>query len=246
MLQQTQVPRVLQKYPRFLEKYPTFTSLADAPSDEVLRDWEGMGYNNRILRLKKLASMVRDTPFPKEPERLERMEGIGPYTAHAVACFAFEQDVPVVDVNIRRIFSRMFFEQEYLEDIRSEKEMWELAKFLVPEGKGYDWNQALMDFGSLICTARAPRCEDCVLFTQCASSGIQKSRPKEKKAQKGIPDRIYRGKVVQHLRKCHGWVSESDVISSVRADASDQWWETLLSKLHKEGLIKREKRHLRL
>lgn len=246
MLQQTQVPRVLQKYPVFLTKYPTFSALADASNEDLLRAWEGMGYNNRILRLKRLATVVRDAPLPREPQKLMEFDGIGPYTAHAIACFAYNQDVPLVDVNIRRIFSRVFHKQRFFEEMRPEKEMWQLASKLVPKSQGYDWNQALMDFGSLICTARDPHCTTCPLQEMCKSAGSMKQQIKKKMQKKGTPDRIYRGKVIQFLRKNDNWVDKERIILEVRADGTAKWWETIFNKLAKEGLLQTEGKKVRL
>lgn len=245
MLQQTQVSRVLVKYPLFLKKYPNFASLAHAPKGDVIRQWEGMGYNNRILRLQKLAQTVCDKPFPNTPDELKKLDGVGPYTAHAVCCFAFEQDVPVVDVNIRRVFSRIFNKLHYTGEMLSEKEIWPLAKKLVPKGFGFDWNQSLMDLGATICTAHNPKCDSCPVEKECKSANtlVKRKRVKKSSLVKGekkiLPNRIYRGRVVQFLRNNHGWQDISKVGQEIREDIDNnkEWFEKILSGLEKDGMI---------
>lgn len=249
MLQQTQVPRVLEKYPAFLMRYPDFHALAKAPVGQVIRDWEGMGYNNRILRLQRLAQTVCDKPFPQDPQQLVKLDGIGPYTAHAVACFAFGKDVPLVDINIRRVFSRIFYSMKDFSQMRPEKEIWELAKTLVPHGKGYDWNQSLMDFGSLVCTARKPQCVSCPVQHECKSAfkmnepkkGEKKAQVKTEKKERAVPDRIYRGKIVQQLRSLTEGTSVDAISIGEKIHNSIKenldWYHGLLEALEKDGMI---------
>src|SRR5712692_353764 len=112
MLQQTQAARVEQKLPVFLMKFPTLRALANSTKGDVVRAWSGMGYNNRAVRLRDLAKAVDELhhgALPADPGPLDQLPGIGRYTAHAIACFAFRRNVPVVDVNIHRLFSRLFW-----------------------------------------------------------------------------------------------------------------------------------------
>jgi A/G-specific adenine glycosylase len=170
MLQQTQVDRVLPKYLAFLEAFPSVEALAAAPTAEVIRMWAGLGYNRRAVNLQRAARAVveeRGGQFPREVEELLRLPGIGPYTAGAVACFAFERDVAFVDTNIRRVLRRVGFGPDRAEPEPSEREILALGAGLIPAGRGWDWNQAIMELGALVCTASAPACRRCPLRAGC-------------------------------------------------------------------------------
>jgi A/G-specific adenine glycosylase len=200
MLQQTQVSRVLLKYPEFLKLYPNFTSLAEARTGNVIRAWSGMGYNNRAIRLKQIAQRVVNEyggKLPRDSETLRTFPGIGRYTANAIACFSFEQDVAVVDTNVRRILARLFPHQARKMD------EWDLAGWILPEKNVYNWNQALMELGALRCTVNNPLCGNCPLNRLCKSAySVQPvHRNISGKKKPVIPDRIYRGRIVAELRK---------------------------------------------
>jgi A/G-specific adenine glycosylase len=157
MLQQTQVPRVLPRYRDWLERWPTAESLAEAPVAEAIRAWAGLGYNRRALNLHRCAQAVTELGgFPRDPDQLRRLPGIGPYTAAAIACFAFGAQLAAPDVNARRVLSRALGNPD----------------LPPPPGRAYEWNQALFDLGSAICIARRPRCGDCPLAGGCPSAGM--------------------------------------------------------------------------
>jgi A/G-specific adenine glycosylase len=172
MLQQTQVERVIPKYRQFLARYPSLEALAAAPVDDVRRLWYPLGYNVRPLRLHAIA---RETVasyggrLPDTADALRRMPGIGRYTAGAILAFAHERDVAVLDTNVRRVLSRVFMGPRRVRRVRGEKAFWDLAEALVPAGRGYDFNQALMDFGATWCTPRRPRCAACPMRAFCAT-----------------------------------------------------------------------------
>ncbi|MDP9373669.1 MAG: A/G-specific adenine glycosylase [Chloroflexota bacterium] len=173
MLQQTQVPRVLPRWVAWLERFPTLAALAAAPTADVLREWSGLGYNSRAVRLQAIAREVvarHGGRMPREVETLRALPGIGDYTARAVACFAWEQDVPVLDTNVKRVLHRVLAGPEAPQPLLGDRQLWALAERAVPPGRGYDWNQALMDFGSSICTARKPACVICPLRTICRAA----------------------------------------------------------------------------
>jgi A/G-specific adenine glycosylase len=176
MLQQTQVDRVIPKYLAFLEAFPTLEALAAAPTAEVIRLWSGLGYNRRAVNLQRAARAVLEEhggAFPRDVEALRRLPGVGPYTAGAVACFAFEQDVAFIDTNIRRVLRRALVGPDGGEadtqglPAPSERTLLELGLALVPPGQGWAWNQAIMELGALVCTAAAPACRRCPLRSQC-------------------------------------------------------------------------------
>lgn len=169
MLQQTQVSRVLQFYPRFLGAFPTLQSLAAARPKRVLEHWEGLGYYARARNLHALARVTKE--LPPEPSELRKLPGVGPYTAGAVASFAFEKRAALVDTNVARVLSRVFAPRLNPKRPRDLKKIWTLAETILPRsGKaGWTHNQALMELGALICTARQKRCAECPVRTLCAS-----------------------------------------------------------------------------
>ena len=172
MLQQTQVERVVPKYHEFLNRYPTLKVLARAKTAELRKVWYPLGYNVRPLRLRRIAQVTlrdHDGHIPATYEDLIAMDGIGRYTAGAVLNFAFEKDAPILDTNVARLLSRYFGIKGFLKQGRVRRQLWDLAERVIPLGKGYEINQAMMDFGATVCTARAPQCPTCVLRTACRS-----------------------------------------------------------------------------
>jgi A/G-specific adenine glycosylase len=157
MLQQTQVARVVPRYEAWLERWPTAQELAEAELADVIRAWAGLGYNRRAVNLHRCATIVADRGgFPRKPSELQRLPGVGPYTAAALACFAFGEQVTAPDTNARRVLGRVVGDVEVPP----------------PPGRAYEWNQALFDLGSTICIARRPRCELCPLSATCPSRGM--------------------------------------------------------------------------
>lgn len=172
MLQQTQVVRVEGYYRRFLARYPTVEDLASSSFDAVRESWDGLGYYARARNLHQTARAVVDRHggvLPSDPALLRRLPGIGRYTAHAVASLAFGADVATVDTNVARVLARVFRVRGPSKSSRRTRRLWSLAQALVPRGRSSDWNQALMDLGATICTARAPRCPACPVAPACAS-----------------------------------------------------------------------------
>jgi len=201
MLQQTQVSRVAEYYPRFLERFPNLGSLARAPARAVREAWDGLGYYARARNLHALAKQVAETgeagkgvtgkrvagnglaALPENPEELIKLPGIGPYTAGAVASFAYEKAVPAVDTNVARVIWRVFFgTRDAGSGIRgrrgtsasrishpASRQVWELARALVPrDGKrAWKFNQAIMELGALVCVARKPKCPECPVRSNC-------------------------------------------------------------------------------
>ena len=170
MLQQTQVPRVLAYYPRFLRRYPTVEALAAASPARVREAWDGLGYYARARNLQAAArAIVREQGgrFPRTREEAERLPGVGRYTSGALLAFAFEEPVAALDTNGIRVLSRLFLAGQSSSPNRTAARLETLATSLIPPGKGWAFNQALMDFGALVCTARAPRCETCPFRARC-------------------------------------------------------------------------------
>jgi A/G-specific adenine glycosylase len=207
MLQQTQVDRVIPYYERFLEQFPTVAALADAPIGDVIRIWSGLGYNRRAVNLQRAAREVMEHfggKFPTDPKELANLPGLGAYTAGAVAAFAFERDVTFLDTNMRRVLSRLVFGTE----TSSNADALDAAAQLLPHGKGWAWNQALIEFGALQCTARLPSCVVCPLQASCAAYPTIQSALAAKRTQQrrkavepfASTSRYFRGRIVEVLR----------------------------------------------
>ena len=172
MLQQTRVETVIPYYERFLAAYPTVEALADAPLDDVLARWSGLGYYRRARALHAGAAHVRDAcggAFPSTPEELLRVPGIGKYTAGAVASIAFQARAPLVDGNVARVLARLFAIDDDVRGARGQAALWRIANELVPERAPGDWNQALMELGATTCAPRAPRCLVCPVRADCCA-----------------------------------------------------------------------------
>ncbi len=183
MLQQTQVKTVLERfYFPFLEKFPSLKSVAEAPLDDVLKAWEGLGYYTRARNLHKTAQATQGV-LPNRAEELERLSGIGKSTAHAVACFAFDEALPILDANVKRILYR-FFAIEKCND----KTLWEMAYQLFDPQNAYIYNQTMMDIGATICTHKNPNCQACPFASQCQGKTDPLLYP-EKKTKKKKPTR---------------------------------------------------------
>ncbi len=183
MLQQTQVKTVLERfYFPFLEKFPTFKDVASAPVDDVLKAWEGLGYYTRARNLHKTAQMTAGE-LPTSAKALEELSGIGKSTAHAVACFAFDEPLPILDANVKRILHRFFALEK-----RHDKTLWELAHQLFDKNNAYIYNQTMMDIGALICTHKNPNCNACPFESKCQGKENPLLYP-EKKVKKTKPVR---------------------------------------------------------
>ena len=170
MLQQTQVDRVLPKYGEWLRKFPTLEALAAARAGEVDRTWRPLGYNARPRRLHAIAREVvarYDGQLPSDEETLRSFTGIGAYTAGAVQSFAFARRAPIVDTNVARVLFRVFFEHGNSNETPPEKRLWSLSAALLPRRDVFDFNQALMDLGAMVCVARRPRCLVCPMKPIC-------------------------------------------------------------------------------
>ncbi len=221
MLQQTQTARVEIKLPQFLERFPTVYELAAADNATIVRAWQGMGYNNRAIRLRDCARAIIERHKGHVPETMEELlalPGIGRYTASAILVFAYGRDLPVVDVNIQRVYSRLFGRMATTAETLSEKETHDLALQLYPVGKSSVWHQALMDMGALYCTARAPKCAVCPLNDLCRSAFAMAEAQRQKRPEpswRGEPNRIWRGRVVEILRGSASgqWTNSAQILA---------------------------------
>lgn len=242
MLQQTQVDRVLPKYRAFLTRFPNFETLALASAADVIREWRGLGYNTRAVRLKAIAEKVvghLGGTLPRDMNALRALPGVGAYIASAVRAFAFDCDDVAMDTNIRRIMERL--------------QTSSTPEELVPRGHGHDWNSALMDLGTAVCTARAPKCAICPLRTFCgaAATGTLPSRRARKKNSLPFKEstRYARGRVIDRLRELPAGkrisllVLERD-LAELRRSAADL--RAIVNALEREGLVSVQNRQVAL
>ncbi len=254
MLQQTQVDRVVPYYDSFLDYFPTISSLASAPTGEVIKLWAGLGYNRRAVNLQRTARFIIDEldgVFPRDAASLRRLPGIGPYTAGAIVCFAFEQDVAFLDTNMRRTLHRLFFGVDVPVLTATERELVAMAASIMPVGSGWEWNQALIEFGALQCTARRPACVICPLQAECKAfpeiQGVIALLPISSRRKVETPfggsNRYYRGRVVDALREMDSehptGIDLASLGTRVRDDFGDEdipWLYQLVQGLARDGL----------
>jgi len=172
MLQQTRVDTVIEYYYRFMEWFPTIKDLAEAPDDRLLKAWEGLGYYSRARNLKVAAQQIMtdfDGQMPETIDEIRQLKGIGPYTAGAIGSIAFQIPEPAIDGNVMRVVSRLF---EISDDIAkpSSRKVFEAAMYkIIDQHRPGDFNQAMMDLGSSICTPTSPKCEECPIQSYCLS-----------------------------------------------------------------------------
>lgn len=179
MLQQTTVTTVIPYFHRFIERWPTVQDLAMASLDEVLTQWQGLGYYSRARNLHKCAQLLAKD-FPSKAEGLLKLPGIGPYTAAAIASIAFGEQAAAVDGNVIRVISRYFA----INSLKPMLEVTERVKSLLPTEKNGDFTQALMEFGALLCRPKNPGCSRCPLQKGCQAYGQGKVESFPVKVQK--------------------------------------------------------------
>ncbi len=252
MLQQTQVDRVIPKYQEFLRHFPTIDALAAAPTADVIRVWSGLGYNRRAINLQRTAQAVvarHACAMPEDLAALQALPGIGPYTAGAIACFAYEQDVGFLDTNIRRVLHRLFFGPELPDERATMRELRDWATQIVPPGQGYQWNQALMELGAVQCTARKPACLTCPLAVHCRAypqiqallAGHRDGTRRNREERFEGSNRYYRGRVVETLRGLNDdeTLDLTSLGPKVREDFSGahlNWLAGIVDGLRQDGL----------
>ena len=189
MLQQTQVVTVIDYYHRWLARFPDFKSLAAASEADVLHVWQGLGYYARARNLHRAAQHVAARHAGKLPNDLSAiaaLSGVGRYTAGAVASFAFDQAVPIIDANIARVLARLFDLREPIDTTRGSEILWQTAEALLPKRGGRLHNSALMELGALICTPRAPQCLICPVREHCQAENPE-ALPRKKPRPKTVP-----------------------------------------------------------
>lgn len=189
MLQQTRVDTVIPYFNRFIERFPTLQALADAPEEDVLKHWEGLGYYSRARNLQQAARQVVELHggrIPDDRGAVAALKGVGPYTTGAIMSIAFNRPEPAVDGNVMRVLSRYFLIEEDIMKGSTRAGMEELVRDLIPEGRASDFNQALMELGALVCTPKSPHCLTCPVMEHCEGrlAGREETLPVKTKAKK--------------------------------------------------------------
>jgi len=205
MLQQTQRGRVEGYFRRFLARYPDVASLAAAHEDELFKLWEGLGYYSRARNLRRAAKIILEKHggvFPSRREDLLALPGIGRYTAGAVLSIAFNLPEPIVDANVERVFARVFDLDMPPKSKQANVFLWAKARELIPQGRAREFNQAVMELGSLVCLPRKPRCSACPIRPHCEAFrlDIVLERPVPAKARDFIPLEVATGVLVHQGR----------------------------------------------
>ncbi|WP_439257043.1 A/G-specific adenine glycosylase [Lonepinella sp. BR2271] len=193
MLQQTQVATVIPYFERFIKTFPTITALANAPLDEVLHLWTGLGYYARARNLHKAAQHIRDEyqgEFPTQFEQVLALSGIGRSTAGAVLSSVLNQPYAILDGNVKRVLSRFFLVEGWAGDKKVEDKLWTLSEQVTPQDQGADFNQAMMDLGAMVCTRSKPKCDLCPISQKCGANLTDSWRDyPNKKPKKALPEK---------------------------------------------------------
>jgi A/G-specific adenine glycosylase len=238
MLQQTQAARVAERFPRFLARFPTPAALAEAPPAAVLAEWSGLGYNRRALALRDAAATVARDGWPDGVAGLERLPGVGPYTARAVASLAFGIPVGVVDTNVRRWLLRRFGGPDRPRALQSVSDA--LAAPGAADGRIADWTHASMELGAGVCRARAPRCDACPVAHGCPSRGRAAIVPVAPQPPLAGSDRAVRGAVVRLLGQSpRHRLPEAQLRSHV--GVAEERWDRVVAGLERDRLIHRSR-----
>ena len=256
MLQQTQAQRVAEALPRFLDRFPTVHALGNASNADVIRQWKGMGYNSRALRLRDAARMIvqqHDGVVPSDVDALRKLPGIGPYASASIATFAYNRRVVVLDVNVRRVYSRWMRRQQTIIDVERDEALAKFAMTVIPQRTPARWHHAVMDLGATICTARKPLCTSCPMADLCPSAHVLEHAQRVKRAEpmfRGEPQRLWRGRFVDALREAPAGLSPSALVTAAGATrlASDEqtWFRAMIDALVRDGVIERAGRRIRL
>ena len=189
MLQQTQAATVVPYYNRWLRRFPTIRSLAATTESDVLHAWQGLGYYARARNLHRCAKTIVENfggRLPNDPGKLKSLPGIGLYTANAIAVFALDKSLPIVEANTARVLSRLFNIRAPIDSTSGRRKLWELSAKLVPQKSARDFQNAMMDLGALICTARNPRCQICPVKKFCRARDPA-SLPRKKRRGAIVP-----------------------------------------------------------
>ena len=255
MLQQTQVERVLPRWEVWLARWPRPSDLAAEPAGEAVREWGRLGYPRRALWLHRAAteiSEVHNDEVPSNIDDLLRLTGVGPYTARAVAVFAFGARQPVVDTNTRRVISRLVHGRAAA-GMPASRDLTDMESLLpVDVTASTEVNAAMMELGALVCTARAPRCDECPIANWCEwrGAGYPDNAPKKRPRQAAFEgsDRQARGRIMALARRSTANISRAEALSAAAGapHADPEQPTRALASLINDGLLVESAEHLRL
>lgn len=256
MLQQTQARRVAEALPRFLQQFPTVERLAAASNAEMIRQWKGMGYNSRALRLRDAARVIvaqHNGVVPRDVDALRALPGIGPYASASIATFAYNKRVVVLDVNVRRVYSRWMRRQRTTVDLECDEALTLFALGVIPQRSAAKWHHAVMDLGATICTARSPLCASCPIADICASAHVLEPAQRVKRAEpmfRGEPQRIWRGRFVNALRDAPRGLTPQALANASGATEltvdERTWFDSVISTLERDDVVARTRGRIRL
>jgi A/G-specific adenine glycosylase len=246
MLQQTQASRIAQRFPPFLDRFPTAADLAAAPEVEALVAWSGLGYNRRALALHRTATAIAADGWPRDVAGLERLPGIGPYTARAVASLAFGQPVGVVDTNVRRWLVRRFGQPADVRRATLQALADRLAQPGTTTGETAAWTHATMEFGARVCTPRAPHCHACPIADGCPSRGVAVAVAVPRQAAFEGSERAARGALLKRLAAAPGRALSLATARRMASGLSLVSFDRIAEGLERDGLAHRSGRRLKL
>ncbi len=228
MSQQTQISRVAPAWSAFMERFATPADLASADRGELITLWAGLGYQRRAINLQRAARTIEESGWPSDVAGLMELPGVGPYTAAAVACFAFGEAVPAVDTNLKRILSRWHGAP------LSGSALHEAALTALPSATAADWAQALMDLGAMVCRPRNPSCEECPVEDWCVDPGVYEPPPRQSAYEGSV--RQARAAVLRTVAR-EGALSIESLAKRTRLDSVRL--EQAMSSLVSDGTVER-------
>lgn len=241
MLQQTQVSTVIPYFERFIKTFPSVTALANASQDEVLHLWTGLGYYARARNLHKAAQTIRDEyqgEFPIQFEQVWALTGVGRSTAGAILSSVQNQPYPILDGNVKRVLSRYFAVEGWPGEKKVENQLWQLSEQVTPTTRVAEFNQAMMDIGSAICTRTKPKCDLCPLSNDCLANKFEKwTEFPGKKPQKSLPEKQSYFLILSHQGKV--WLEQREskgLWGGLYCFPQFDDKETLLNFLNEQGI----------
>lgn len=252
MLQQTQASRVAELLPRFIKRFPTFQALSAASTAEVIKAWKGLGYNNRAVRMRDAARIIVhefNGTIPSDEIVLRKLPGFGSYTAAAVATFVHGIKTVVIDVNVRRVCTRLLSSDHTQMAGRHDSTLSRFILSFIQDADPSEWYQAVMDLGNSICTARQPGCSICPLQNLCVSAhrvtashdAVQRENKRQEPAFMGRPNRLWRGALVELLRSRNSGLTKDQALEALQLNASDratrEWFDGVVAALAKDGVL---------
>jgi A/G-specific adenine glycosylase len=239
MLQQTQASRVAERFSPFLDRFPSAGALAAASEADALVAWSGLGYNRRVLALRRTAMAIARDGWPRSAARLQRLAGIGPYTARAVASLAFGEAVGVVDTNVRRWLVRRFGLPAGARPATLQALADRLAQPSERVTETAAWTHATMEFGASICRSRGPRCEACPIAPGCPSRGVAGAVPVPRQVSFAGSERAARGALLQRLVAAPGQALSLPAARQVVGRLTNLDFERIASGLERDRLAHR-------